>query len=130
MGALWDLVQAYKDAQDWPVPDAQIARRLGLARSAPARWKTMSDLPTVETMRGIARICGYPYLRVLNAALLDCGYVQPGEIEGSWAVSAADVIDIVEADDRVRAVLDGPGSGADRAAVLADLLRRRIAPTG
>lgn len=82
MGALWELVQAYIDEQPYPPSISQVAERAGLSgRSTLTNWKQVTRLPDERHLRAVAGVIGQPYRVVLDAALVDAGYLTPSEAQ-------------------------------------------------
>lgn len=82
MGALWQLVDAYRDEQDYRPSVAQVADRAGMNRSTLNRWKRIGErLPEARHLRAIASVIGQPYRVVLDAALVDAGYLSEREAQ-------------------------------------------------
>lgn len=71
------LIEAYRAAQTYPPADAAIARRLHVSKSTVGNWLRGGGgrLPEVDHLRRLATLTGVPYLRVLDAALSDAGYL-------------------------------------------------------
>lgn len=82
MGEIGKLVQEHIDAQPYRVSVAQVAGAVGVSRQALTLWIDGSSLPKPENLRSLARALGLPYSRVLDAALVDHGYL-PKESDGS-----------------------------------------------
>ncbi|GEM_PF-6014920 len=82
MAMLWDLLQRHRDEQRPYVPsEAQVAAQVGYrSRQGIATWQDPKQLPEPARLRAFARISGFPYRLVLEAALADCGYLVPGEV--------------------------------------------------
>lgn len=82
MGALWRLVEAYRDEQEYRPSVAQVADKAGMNRSTLNRWQQLGDrLPEQRHLRAIASVIGQPYRVVLDAALVDAGYLTAGEAQ-------------------------------------------------
>ncbi|MFB7890275.1 hypothetical protein ACFCZ3_19715 [Cellulosimicrobium cellulans] len=79
-GRLWALVQEHRDAQPYPPSDRAIAARLGISPTALANWRGPSRLPERRNLEALARLVGVPYRKVLSAALVDAGYIDPEEV--------------------------------------------------
>lgn len=75
MSELGKLIQAYIDSQVYPPTDSAVARKLGVSRSALGKWKRGDAMPSPDNLRAIATLLGVGYMRVLDAALIDDGYL-------------------------------------------------------
>lgn len=82
MGMLWDLIDGYRDRQEWPPSYRQIAGKIGVSPTALMNWRTISRLPESEHLRALSDLIGVPYSRVLDAALGDAGYYEQTGGEG------------------------------------------------
>lgn len=70
---LMKIVQAHLDK--YGVKEAEFARRIGTSPQTVSNWKTRGNtLPSRRLLDGVAAVTGQPYLRVLDAALIDAGY--------------------------------------------------------
>jgi transcriptional regulator with XRE-family HTH domain len=83
MGRLWDLIQEFVDAQPFEVRDADIARRLGVAKTTVKNWRQPKSLVDKEHLVAIAELTRVPYHRVLDALLEDIGYLYEEDREAS-----------------------------------------------
>lgn len=80
MGArLWRMVEEFRDSQPFPPSIRAIARQAGIAESTFANWRDISKLPEPEHLRAFAAISKWSYAELLDAALIDAGYVR-GEV--------------------------------------------------
>jgi len=77
MGELGRLIQAHKDAERYDVTNAAIARQVGVTRGAVGYWIKGTARPSAESTRQLAKLLGIPHAVVLNAVLVDAGYLQP-----------------------------------------------------
>ena len=77
MGHLTDLIDRW--AADQPVmpPQTGIAAALGVSRQSLLGWREGGTLPRPEHVAAVAALTGAPYVRVLDAAMTDAGYL-PG----------------------------------------------------
>jgi transcriptional regulator with XRE-family HTH domain len=75
MGKLWDVVQAHMDGEPYRVSQRQVALKLGISPTALGNWRQLRSLPEADHLRALANLTGTPYLRVLDAALEDAGYL-------------------------------------------------------
>lgn len=86
MGKLWDIVQRHMDTQPYGVSQRRLAAALKISPTALANWRDPKALPTPENLHALANLTGTPYLRVLDAALEDAGYIpRAGEDRGYTA---------------------------------------------
>lgn len=77
MGRLFDLIEQHREAQPYPPSYSRIAERVGVSRQTVMNWRTPSKLPETEHLQALAAAIGQPYHRVLDAALIDTGYLEP-----------------------------------------------------
>lgn len=75
MGRLWKIVQDHIDAQPYGASHRSVAAKLGVSPTALGNWRTLRKLPTAGNLHALANLTGTPYLRVLDAALEDAGYL-------------------------------------------------------
>ncbi len=75
MGKLWEIVQRHIDQQPYGVSQRQLAGKLGMSPTALGNWRELKALPTPANLHALANLTGTPYLRVLDAALEDAGYI-------------------------------------------------------
>lgn len=88
MGRLWDIVQKHIDAQPYGVSQRRIAATLGMSPTALGNWRDPKALPSPANLHALANLTGTPYLRVLDAALEDAGYIpRAGEHGGDTATT-------------------------------------------
>ena len=68
------LIDGYKHAHG--VPDAELARRIGISRQNLSLWRTTGfrALPARANLDAVAAVIDRPYREVLEAALWDSGY--------------------------------------------------------
>lgn len=86
MGELGSLIEAWRDRRDPRPSDAWIAEKVGAkSRSSVRPWLTGESMPTAEHLRRLAAIIGVNYRTVLDAALLDAGYLTEMEHRGHAA---------------------------------------------
>lgn len=80
MSELVKILDDYRDAHGRP-SDASIARGIGVAAQTVSSWRRrgIRDMPERETLRQLAEFVKLPYGTVLRAALLDAGWIEPGE---------------------------------------------------
>ena len=69
------LIDAHKRA--YGVSEAELARRIGITRQNLHLWRThgLRGLPARTTLNGMAAELRLPYVRILEAALRDVGYL-------------------------------------------------------
>ena len=79
MGELGRLIQAHKAAERYDVTNAAIARQVGVTRGAVGYWIKGTARPSAESTRQLAKLLGIPHAVVLNAVLVDAGYLQVTE---------------------------------------------------
>lgn len=89
MGNLWAIVQAHIDR--YGVLEAELARRIGTKPQTLNSWKNrgVRALPSRQLLLSLAEVTGTPYVDVLEAALLDIGYLDPKVGDGSDEDGAA-----------------------------------------
>lgn len=75
MGQLFDIIQQHMDAQPYGVSQRKIADSLGVSPTTLKNWRAPRELIAQEHLRAISRLTGVPYLRVLDALLIDIGYL-------------------------------------------------------
>lgn len=76
VGHLWAIVQAHQDRYGPSI--SEIARRIGMSSSGVHAWnkRGVKAIPRVENLRALSELTGVPYDDVLQAALLDAGFVE------------------------------------------------------
>ena len=75
MGALMALIQEHLDRHG--VTRSEFARRAGTHPQTVQNWKDKpGTLPRPQHLRSVAKVIGKPYRVVLDAALLDSGYLE------------------------------------------------------
>lgn len=76
MGKLFDLIEEHRDRHRPYEPSySQVAEQVDVSKQTLLNWRAPVKLPTAEHLASLARITGVPYLRVLDAALHDAGYL-------------------------------------------------------
>ncbi|GAA4261862.1 MULTISPECIES: XRE family transcriptional regulator [Dietzia] len=72
---LVELIDAHKRA--YGISEAELARRIGITRQNLHLWRThgLRGLPARTTLNGMAAELRLPYVRILEAALRDVGYL-------------------------------------------------------
>lgn len=74
MTELMRLIQSHLDR--YGVTRAEFARRAGTSPQTVQNWRDeIKALPDAKHLRGVAEVIGVPYVVVLNAALVDAGYL-------------------------------------------------------
>jgi transcriptional regulator with XRE-family HTH domain len=81
MSKLLGIIDAYKDTHGQP-SDASIARAINVAPQTISSWRKrgIRDLPEPDTLRHLAAFVGVPPLTVVDAALIDAGYLTEEEL--------------------------------------------------
>lgn len=84
MSELGAILQAWADKQPvQPVTDAGLGRALGVTRQTVGNWRAgLSRLPDPHQLRKVATLTGTDYRTVLEAALVDAGYLQRESLDG------------------------------------------------
>ena len=98
MGELGRLVEAYRDRTDPRVSDAWIGRKVGVGRSAIGPWLAGQSMPKAPHLRRLATVIGQPYDRVLEAALVDAGYLLKESVGNAQHPAPIDADAIIESD--------------------------------
>lgn len=100
MGELGDLIERYADGQTYRPTDAAMARRLGVSKSAVGKWRRAEAMPTPGNLRALSSLLGVGYMRVLDAALADHGYLpRGGEGRGQQPAPTNAVPDLTDMSD-------------------------------
>lgn len=75
MSELWNLIQGHLDR--YGVRDAEFARRMGSSPQTLNSWKKrgVRQLPSKDLLEAVAEVTGRDYRQVLDAALIDTGYL-------------------------------------------------------
>lgn len=77
MGArLWRMVEEFRDSQSFRPSIRAVARQAGIKESTFANWQHVTGLPEAEHLRAFAAISRFSYQQLLDAALLDAGYIR------------------------------------------------------
>ena len=82
---LWRYVEAWQARQRFPVTQAALAREVGVTRSALSQWKTGKARPTPDKLRSLSSVTGVSYEILLDALLIDMGYREKEQADGSQA---------------------------------------------
>jgi transcriptional regulator with XRE-family HTH domain len=75
VGKFYDLIQQHMDAQQYPVTERQVARRLGVTQTTLANWRTPKKLIAKDHIVAVAELAGVRYSQALDALLEDIGYL-------------------------------------------------------
>jgi transcriptional regulator with XRE-family HTH domain len=80
-GRLVALIDVYRDAHGQPA-DASIARAIGVAPQTLNAWRKrgIRNLPDRDTLRRLAVFIGVPLRVVIEAALVDAGYMTEADM--------------------------------------------------
>lgn len=99
MSELLRIVQDHIDRTG--VSEAGFSRRIGAAPQTVNAWKQrgIRGLPDARLLHGVSDVTGRPYSEVLNAALIDMGYVAAGSNHA--AISTSDFVELVLLIDEV-----------------------------
>lgn len=90
MGELGALVEAWRDRRDPRPSDAWIGQKVGArSRSTVGPWLNGTSMPKPEHLRALASLIGLRYRDVLDAALLDAGYLEEREYRGDTTPTTA-----------------------------------------
>lgn len=92
MGELGRLIEEHQRLHGYggkPVSDAAIARALGVSRSLMSKWKAGSGLPHPKNIDALVTLLGVSRSRVLDAALVDAGYLPKGPDHESAPIADA-----------------------------------------
>ena len=85
-GELGALVEAWRDRRDPRPSDAWIGRKVGASsRSTVGPWLRGESMPRPQQLRKLASLIGVSYRTVLDAALLDAGYLEEREYRDNTA---------------------------------------------
>ena len=88
MGRFYDIIQSHIDSQPYGVSKRQIARKLEVSPTTLNNWQDPKDLIEKRHIQAVSRLTGVPYSRVLDALLVDIGYLRE---EGDGDVEAAPI---------------------------------------
>lgn len=82
MGHLWGIAQDHLDR--YGVRSAALARKMGTGPQTLNSWKNrgVRKLPDRELLAALSRETGTPYVRVVEAALRDAGYLAEESLSG------------------------------------------------
>lgn len=76
--AVWGLIESYRASFRYPPSMEALASELGVSAADLDRWRG-GEMPTAQQVRAVAAVTGRTYRHVLAAALVDGGYLSPGE---------------------------------------------------
>lgn len=84
MSQLGEILQEWSDRQPiQPVSDAALGRALGMTRQTVGNWRAgLSRMPEAHQLRKLATLTGRQYSEVLEAALVDTGYLARESLQG------------------------------------------------
>lgn len=85
---LWRLVDGWRRQQRFPPSQSALAKDIGVARGAVTQWKYGETRPTPDHMRRLQSATGLRYRDLLDAMLIDMGYL-PKERDGNEAAPIA-----------------------------------------
>lgn len=80
---LWNLVEAWQARQRFGVTQSALAREVGVSRSALSQWKSGKARPTPEKLRSLSSVTGVSYRVLLDALLMDMGYLEKENADAS-----------------------------------------------
>lgn len=84
MGQLFDLIEEHRDKLRPYAPSySKIAEHIGVSRQTLLNWREPASLPTRRHLERLGEVTGVPYLRVLDAALADAGYLPESKRRGA-----------------------------------------------
>lgn len=95
------IIDAYKDQHGQP-SDSSVARAIGVKPQTLSSWRTrgIKEPPDREAMRKLATLAGVDYESVvLRAALLDAGWIDEGDDDGTAMTSLSEHRRKVAGDD-------------------------------
>lgn len=76
MGHVWSYVERHMAETPYGASERQIAKAAGINHTTLTAWKTIRRLPQPEHLRAVARQINVPYRVLLDAALIDAGYLE------------------------------------------------------
>lgn len=95
MGQLWPLVQAYIDRHG--TSERQLAKRLGYSSSSSFdNWRNPKSIPGAIYLARFAGLSGTPYQRVLDAVLVDAGYLPEPNVHPLVTSIEPDDVDTID----------------------------------
>lgn len=75
MGRVWDLIERHQAETPYGVSVRGIARAAGVSHTMLSKWTDIKRLPEPDHLRAVARQINVPYRVLLEAALMDAGYL-------------------------------------------------------
>ena len=82
-GRLWRLIERHiAETGPYPPSERAVARHMNIKPTTLNNWKhqRMTRLPEVEHFRAVSRVTGVRYEEVLQAALIDAGYLYDSDV--------------------------------------------------
>lgn len=76
MGHVWSYIEQHMAETPYGASERQIARAAGVNHTTLTAWKKIRRLPQPEHLRAVARQINVPYRVLLDAALIDAGYLE------------------------------------------------------
>jgi transcriptional regulator with XRE-family HTH domain len=80
---VWQIIQQWMDGQIVGVTQSKVAEAIGVQRSALSQWKYGQARPTPANLRRVHEVTRVPYRRLLDALLVDMGYLSTEEVVGN-----------------------------------------------
>lgn len=77
---VWRIIQEWMDGQLVEVTQSKVAAAIGVQRSALSQWKLGQARPTPANLRRIQEVTRVPYRQLLDALLVDMGYLSIEEL--------------------------------------------------
>src|SRR5688500_7614946 len=88
MGELGELIEQWRSKQPYRPSDRKMAERLGVSPSTIGDW-IRGTVPGPEKLAALAAEMHYPYRRLLDAVMVDLGYLPEPGVERSPVTEAA-----------------------------------------
>jgi transcriptional regulator with XRE-family HTH domain len=133
MGELGRLIQAHIDRQRYRVSKAAVADAVGVSRQTITNWMDGTVMPGSDNARRLAAAIEQPYSRVLDALLVDAGYLakelahEPATTNPAGSAPA----DLDEYNEEVARIMAMRGVDAEtRSRMIADLAVEMLGRTG
>lgn len=83
------LIDEFIDRQKFPPNAAWVARQVGVSKSTVTNWHR-DGVPRPDLLRRLAHVIETPYSRLVDAVMVDLGYIESGRSgEGSGQQPAA-----------------------------------------
>lgn len=89
---LWALIEAWRAELRFHVSQAELARHIGVSRSALSQWKLGKATPSPEYLRALQSATGIRYRDLLDAILIDQGYLTRDGAIPATSVPAAETV--------------------------------------